>query len=232
MPTNLQLQNPSEDGGRSLAAPALFSSFPKAIQDELRKKSVRRSFVAKQFIYHRGDAANGFWIIEKGQVKLGHQDAHGNMHALMILGPGDSFGELACLGQYTRVLDVEALGLVELVFVSDRFFFEAIVSSPEIGREMLKILAQQLQEALDTLLVFRSMSAPKRLAQRLLALAANREPPVKLGIRQQELAELIGVSRMTIASALAELDRKGLVTRHYGHLVVEDPVALRAWMKS
>lgn len=153
------------------------------------------------------------------------------MHVLFILGPGDSFGELACLGKFNRVLDAEALGATEMTWVSDKTFSDVIGQSPESSREMLKILAQQLQEALDNLLVFRNMPAPKRLAQRLLAFAGDREPPVKLGIKQQELAELIGVSRMTIAAALAELESNGLVTRHYGHIVVEDPAALRKWMK-
>ncbi len=154
------------------------------------------------------------------------------MHVLFILGPGDSFGELACLGQFERVLDIEALGKVQMLWVSEKIFYEIIARSPEIARQMLKILSKQLQEALDNLLVFRNMPAPKRLAQRLLAFAAGRSPPVKLSIRQQELAELIGVSRMTIASALAELEKLGLVTRHYGHLMVENTDALRDWMKS
>lgn len=226
------MQEPSENTGRSVGAPALFASFPDDLQVQLREKAIRRTFVANQFLYHRGDPADGFWIVEKGQVKLGHQDAQGNMHVLFILGSGDSFGELACLGQFARVLDVEALGAVEMLFVSDKAFSDALAQSPEIAREMLRILAQQLQESLDNLLVFRNMPAPKRLAQRLLAFSANREPPVKLNIRQQELAELIGVSRMTIASALAELEQLGLVTRRYGHLMVDDPVALREWMKS
>lgn len=232
MPRILQSQNASENTGRSVGAPALFAGFTEGLQAELRKRATKRSFVAGQFLQHRGDAADGFWVIEKGQVKMGHQDAHGTMHVLFILGPGDSFGELACLGQFVRVLDAEALGAVETLYVGDRAFYDTIAQSPDVAREMLRILAQQLQEALDNLLVFRNMPAPKRLAQRLLAFAANREPPVKLTIRQQELAELIGVSRMTIASALADLEERGFVTRRYGHLVVEDPVALRAWMKS
>lgn len=232
MPRSLQSQEGFENAGRSVGAPALFASFPEGLQDELRKKAIRRTFAANQFLQHRGDPADGFWIIDKGQVKLGHQDAQGNMHVLFIMGPGDSFGELACLGQFDRVLDAEALGAVEMLFVSEGAFSAALSQAPEIAREMLKVLAQQLQEALDNLLVFRNMPAPKRLAQRLLAFAANREPPVKLGIRQQELAELIGVSRMTIASALAEIEQLGFVTRHYGHIVVENPVGLRAWMKS
>lgn len=232
MPTSLQLSEPIENIGRSIGAPALFASFPAPLQAELRQKSVRRHFSAGQFLQHRGDPADGFWVIDKGQVKLGHQDAHGTMHVLFILGPGDSFGELACLGQFSRVLDAEALGKVELMWVSDKTMSEAMAGSPDTSREMLKILAKQLQEALDNLLVFRNMPAPKRLAQRLLAFVADREPPVKLAIKQQELAELIGVSRMTIASALSELEALGLVTRHYGHLVITDPTALRHWMKS
>jgi CRP/FNR family transcriptional regulator, cyclic AMP receptor protein len=232
MPRILQSQHLPENSGRSVGAPALFASFPADVQAEFRSKAIRRSFTSGQFLHHRGDAADGFWIVESGQVKCGHQDAHGNMHVLFILGPGDSFGELACLGQFERVLDIESLGKVEMLWVSEKIFSEVIGRSPEFARQMLKILAKQLQEALDNLLVFRNMPAAKRLAQRLLAFAADRVPPVKLGIRQQELAELIGVSRMTIASALAELEKHGLVTRHYGHLVVEDPVALRHWMKS
>lgn len=232
MPRILQSQDPLDNTGRSVGAPALFASFPDSLRAELRAKAIRRSFSAGQFLYHRGDAADGFWVVEKGQVKLGHQDAQGNMHVLFILGPGDSFGELACLGQFDRVLDAEALGKTEMIWVSDKSLSEIIATSPDIAREMLKILAKQLQEALDNLLVFRNMPAPKRLAQRLLAFAADREPPVRLGIKQQELAELIGVSRMTIASALAELEKLGLVTRHYGHIAIEDPAALRQWMKT
>lgn len=181
---------------------------------------------------HRGDAADGFWIIEKGQVKLGHYAASGEMQALIILGPGDSFGELACLGYFPRVLDAEAIGSLEMLWVSDGVLSAAIASCPKVARELLRALSQQLQEALDNLIVFRNLSAPKRLAMRLLALGEGKPAPVKLSIRQQELAELVGVSRMTIASALAQLDELGLVSRHYRHLVINDAAALRRWMKS
>lgn len=232
MPRILQSKNLPENTGRSVGAPALFAGFPEEVQAEFREKSIRRSFSNGQFLHHRGDEADGFWIVESGQVKCGHQDAQGDMHVLFILGPGDSFGELACLGQFDRVLDIEALGKTEMLFVSEKIFSEILARSPETARFMLQILAKQLQEALDNLLVFRNMPAPKRLAQRLLAFAGDREPPVKLAIKQQELAELIGVSRMTIASTLAELEALGFITRHYGHLVIEDPGALRRWMKN
>jgi CRP/FNR family cyclic AMP-dependent transcriptional regulator len=232
MSTTLQSDYQSENIGRSIDAPALFASFPEVLREELRSKATRRTFESGQFLHQRGDTAGGFWVIDKGQVKLGHQDKQGVMHVLFILGAGDSFGELACLGQFKRVLDAEALGRVDMLWISEKILSDIITSSTEISREMLKIMAKQLQEALDNLLVFRNMPAPKRLAQRLLAFVADREPPVTLGIKQQELAELIGVSRMTIASALSELENLRFVSRHYGHLVIENPDALRQWLKS
>jgi CRP/FNR family transcriptional regulator, cyclic AMP receptor protein len=210
----------------------LFASFPAELQKTLRESAARKRFASGQFLYHRGDPADGFWLIEKGQIKLGHQQEDGTMQALVILGPGDSFGELACLGRFARVLDAETMGNCELLWISDRQFSQALQSSEAIAREMLRILATQLQEALDNLLLFRNLPASKRLAQRLLALAAGRASPVKLAIRQQELAELIGVSRMTIASALAELEQQNFVSRHYGHLLIRNTDAMRDWLAS
>jgi CRP/FNR family transcriptional regulator, cyclic AMP receptor protein len=232
MPKILQSKNPTEITGRSVGAPPLFVGFPKALQDELRRNAIRRSFSDGQIIWHRGDVAEGFWVIETGQVKLGHYAAAGEMQALLIVGPGDSFGELACLGNFARVLDAEAMGPLEMLWVSDNLLSAAIAGSPKVGRDLLRVLSQQLQETLDNLIVFRNMPAPKRLAQRLLALAANRAAPVRLDIRQQELAELVGVSRMTIASTLAQLEELGFITRRYGYLVVNDPAALRNWMRN
>ncbi len=232
MPKILQSQIPLENTGRSVGAPALFDCLPKAVQANLRHSAIRRSFADGQLIWHRGDGADGFWIIEKGQVKLGHHTASGEMQALFIIGPGDSFGELACLGNFPRVVDAEAVGALEMLWVDDSILSAAIDESPKVSRAFITALAQQLQEALDRLIVFRNMPAPKRLAQNLLALCEGKEAPVKLGIRQQELAELVGVSRMTIASALAQLEELGLVARHYRHLIITDPSALRQWMKS
>ena len=232
MPKIVQSQIPPENTGRSVGAPALFGSFPKLIQDELRRSAIRRAFCDGQLVWHRGDVAEGFWVIDKGQVKLGHHTDSGEMQVLFILGPGDSFGELACLGYFPRVLDAEAIGSLEMLWISDAVLSSVIASSPQVGRELLRALSQQLQEALDYLIVFRNLPAPKRLAQRLLALCEGKAAPVKLGIRQQELAELVGVSRMTIGTALTQLENEGVVTRHYRYMMINDPAALRRWLKS
>jgi CRP/FNR family transcriptional regulator, cyclic AMP receptor protein len=231
MPNDLQLQNESQEGGRTIAAPAIFAAFPEHLQNELRHSAIRRTFAPGQIVQHRGDTAESFWIIDKGQVKLGRFGADGVMQALFIMGKNDSFGEMACLGHFPRVLDAEAVGDLEMLCVSEAAISAAIAASPEVARNLLRIVAVQLQEALDNLIVLRNLPAGNRLARQLLALAAGKTAPVTIAIRQQDLADLVGVSRMTIVSALAELEAAGLVARQYRQIVIPDPKALKAWMR-
>jgi CRP/FNR family transcriptional regulator, cyclic AMP receptor protein len=220
-----------ENSSRSISAPALFAAFPPALQTQLRESAIRKSFHDGQFLYHRGESADGFWLIDSGQVKIGYFSDSGDMQVIAIIGPGDSFGELACFGQFVRVVDAQAMGRVEGLWISDAQLTRAMATSPDVTRELMRILATQLQEALNNMFFFRNMSATQRLAQRLLALGAGRAPPFRLTIRQQELAELIGVSRMTIASSLAELEKAGFIARHYRYIVISDAAGLQAWME-
>ncbi|NJM51620.1 MAG: winged helix-turn-helix domain-containing protein [Sphingomonadales bacterium] len=66
----------------------------------------------------------------------------------------------------------------------------------------------------------------------IIALCGERPAPVTLIVRQSELAELIGVSRMTISKLVTEMEQAGLVVRKYRGLVVRDPEALRQWVRA
>jgi CRP-like cAMP-binding protein len=231
MPSILQSQDKFENTGRTVSSPGIFHGFPKYIRDELLAGAVRRKYEPGQLIQHRGDAIDGFAVIDIGQVKTGHYQADGDMRVLAILGAGDSFGELACLGGFGRVADAEAIGNAELLWISEAEFSRVLDSSPEVSKGLLRAIAIQLQEALDNLLAFQKQPAGKKLARRLLALCADRPAPVQLAIRQSELAELVGVSRMTIVTTLGTFEAKGLVKRHYGKITVVNPTALGAWLK-
>ena len=213
----------------ALRIPSLFGTLPTELQEKLRAVAKRHKYQDGQILAQRGDEADGFWVVEKGQVKIGNYNDAGDMHALLIIRDGGSFGELACLGQFDRVVTAEALGPVEALWISERQFMRLIAGDPEASRTLVKTLAIQLQEAINGMIELRNVSAPKRLAARLIALSGGAVEAISLPIRQQELAELIGASRMTVASALAELERIGLIERRYRYIVLKDPVGLRRW---
>ena len=91
-----------------MGAPSLFSAFPEALRLRLQSLAVPRNFSAGQIIQQHGDEANGFWVIEHGQVKIGRYGDGGRFQVIAILGQGDSYGELAMFGRFARVVDAVA----------------------------------------------------------------------------------------------------------------------------
>jgi CRP/FNR family transcriptional regulator, cyclic AMP receptor protein len=107
-----------------------------------------------------------------------------------------------------------------------------LMSSPFTSREVMRVMSRQLQEAMDLLIVFRKLPAPLRLARSLVLMSEGRKSPVTLSIRHQELAELVGVSRMSVANTLKQLEDADFIRRGYGEIVVKDRDGLMAWMKA
>ena len=83
-----------------------------------------------------------------------------------------------------------------------------------------------LQEALDLLITARRLSAKSLLSRALLSLCEGQDRPV-VGLNQEDLAELVGVSRVTISKALKLLEQKGVLERRYKQIVIIDVEALR-----
>ncbi len=231
MSTFLQSATKRENTGRTIRSQGMFDSLPEKAKAQLIGSARTKKFSNGQIVQQIGDSDDGFWVISKGQIKLGRYENSGEMRVLVILGPQDSFGELACLGGYPRVLDGEAVGNTELLWVSGAHMTKVLQSSPELSISIMRMLAVQLQEALDHIVVHRKLPAALRLARNLLILCDGRQAPVAIAMRHQEMAELIGVSRMSVAKTLSTLESEGLLKRGYGEIIISNPAALKKWMR-
>lgn len=214
---------------RSLTAPSMFSAFPRELRDQLLSVAIKRNFSRGQIIQQRGDEASGFYVIRSGQVKLGRFDVDGNFRSVLVMGRGDSFGELAVLGGFARVVDAIAVEDTEIQIVGTSAVDQILVDNPHMARELLRVVSTQLQEALDSIIQQRRMSTPKRIARILHTMCGDQQAPVSLAINQSDLAELIGTSRVTIAKALANMEGKQMLKRGYGKIDILDIKALRSF---
>lgn len=203
----------------------LFASLEAALRERLIAASPARSYADGQFIQHRGSQANGFWLIEEGNVRVGQHLPDGEFRAVAVLGPGDSYGELAVFAQRPRVVDAMARGPARVRFIAAGPFLAALAEHPQSSRAMLGALSAQLQDTLDQLTGLRRGSNPARLAGLLLNLAGGRG---EARITQQELAELLGVTRATANAALRALEQTGAIERGYGGVRIVKPRSLAA----
>ncbi|MFN2099107.1 Crp/Fnr family transcriptional regulator [Altererythrobacter sp. MF3-039] len=214
-------------GGRSFRVPMLFSALPAELRDALRAKSALRPFGPGELIQQRGDEAQGFWLIESGSVSVGQFLADGEFRAVALLGPGDSYGELALFAGRPKVVDAVAREKTEARLIRAADMEAALAQNAPAMRSLLGALSAQLQESLDIIAGIRRGTANARVAGMLANLAGASEGPVRLSITQQEIAELLGLTRATVNAALRGIERDGLIKRGYGCLIVLEPRALQ-----
>lgn len=197
--------------------PMLFGSLEEELRARLIAESPARAYGDGQFIQHRGSAPDGFWLIEEGHARLGQFFPDGEFRAVAVLGPGDSFGELAVLNNSPRVVDALARGESRIRFIAAARFLALLAQYPASSRALLAALSAQLQDSVDQLTAMRRGNNMARLASALSRMAD--EEGIARGT-QQELAELLGVTRATVNGALRKLEKAGLVSLGYGNVRV------------
>lgn len=208
---------------RSLAVPMLFATLEPTLKEQLIAASPTRKYADGQFIQYRGSKADGFWLIENGCVRIGQHLPDGEFRAIAVLGPGDSYGELAVFTGSRRVVDAISRGQSDVRFIAGTQFLSALEEFPKSNRALLSALSAQLQDSLDQLAGMRRGNNPARLAGLLYNLAGKDS---EIAVTQEDLAELLGTTRPTANAALRNLEEAGLIERGYATIRVLQVEAL------
>lgn len=215
-----------QSGSRSPATPSLFAALPERLQGQLRSGAPLTRFAEGQLIQQRGDAPAGFWLLEQGSVAVGQFLRSGDFRGVAMLGPGDSWGELALFADRPRVVDALARTPCELRHIRKADLEALLENNPTCMRAMLGLLSQQLQEVLDIVGGIRRGTATARVAGMLATMAGDGVNCARITIAQHELGELLGLTRATVNAALKHYENQGLIRRFYGGVEVLDREAL------
>ena len=188
---------------------------------ELAQLSARarvRHFADGQFIQHQGDPGDAFWAVVAGHVTIGRYAEDGSFTLFAVLGPGDLFGELAFFTGIPRQVDALASGEAQMIAIDRPLLHGLMAADVGWAELLLRSLSRQLASALDTIDAERRLSTADRLAALLAAMARDSADGATVDATQQQLADLLGVSRVTLGAALRELAEAGRVERGYGRI--------------
>ena len=214
-------------GTRSLSNPMLFAALDEDLRSKLLEASTTKRYSAGEIIQQRGARADGFYVLVSGSVSVGQFLPDGDFRAAALLGSGDSWGELAMFAGKPRVVDAVAREESHIRHIRSEVFQRLIAETPGASMKLLAALSAQLQEMLDLLAGIRRGSARPRIAGVLANLAGASGKPVTIAITQEELGELLGLTRMTVNTELKSLESDGLIARLYGKIEINDPAELR-----
>jgi CRP-like cAMP-binding protein len=170
-----------------------------------------------------------FGVIE-GLLKMSGENADGQTINFIGLPSGGWFGEGTVLKQEPYRYNVVALRNSRVAGLPVQTFMHLLNQSIGFNRFVINQLNERLGQFIAAREIDRMNSPDMRVARSLAALFnASLYPGVGevLHITQQELADLIGLSRQRVNEALKLLEKLNLIRVEYGGVRVLDTTALR-----
>ena len=107
----------------------------------------RKAFGPGELIIDEGETGNGLYIIISGNVEILKGLGTDNTAVLGQRASGEVFGEMALLGEWPRTATVRSMDQVECLGIDRWVFLTLLDRQPQIGINMLQILAQRLRES-------------------------------------------------------------------------------------
>lgn len=196
---------------------------------EVLRIARRRKFAKGQAVFHEGDPGETLHLVDKGKVAVRITTPLGDVATLRILAPGDFFGEIALLSPGPRMASVDALEPTETLGLHRDDFDELRGRHPGVDRVLLEAAVSEVKRLSVALVDALYVPVPRRLARRLLELAAmygSGDGPATITLTQDDLAGLCGTTRPTVNQVLMQLLDEGVVTLSRGRVTVVDRARL------
>ena len=185
----------------------------------------RRRFARREVVFHRDDPADSLHLVVKGRFAIRIMTPLGETVTIGLRGPGESFGEMALVGEGARrSATVEALEEAETFAVYRADFEELRRHHPSVNQVLIGFLAAEVSRQNELLLEALYVPVERRLLRRLAELSrayADRDGVIPL--TQEELAEIAGASRSTVNRVLREEHERGTVELRRGKTIVREP---------
>ena len=204
-------------------------------RDELRRlaaTTILAHHPARSVIFQKGDPGSSMMAVIRGKVKICTQSIDGKELVLNLINRGGLFGEIALLAGEPRTADAVALEETDLLVLERSRFQPFLSEHPDLALRLIGVLCKRLRQTSEHLEDTMFFEAPSRLARSLLRLAEAfgkiEDGGTRLDIKlsQQQLGNLVGVSRESVNKQLGEWQRGGLIDFAGGIITLRDRRAI------
>jgi CRP/FNR family nitrogen fixation transcriptional regulator len=176
----------------------------------LERIGSRCSYTRDEEIYAEGDAADCWYKVISGTVRICKFLADGRRHIAEFCFAGDCFG-LPPSG--TRAFSAEAVGEVLVMRYPRRAADRLIDEDPQLARRFCDMTLRDLAHAQGRMLLLGRMTACERVANFLLEMSERRDArhTIDLPMSRADIADYLGLTIETVCRVLSALKRDGVI---------------------
>jgi CRP-like cAMP-binding protein len=186
-----------------------------------------RGFSAGQVIFQEGEPAGEAFLLQEGRVRL-LKRVRTTDRSLVVLKPGDLFGEAAILPAMTR--NSTAIALTDgIAIVFDRTSFRPILEQyPRMAIRLLEQLTRRMRDAEDQIEIMMVHDTHSKIVAALLKLAQPATSgPAEIAVSPVDLSTRVGLDVETVKGVVKRLREQGYVRIVDERVEIPDIEALR-----
>jgi CRP/FNR family cyclic AMP-dependent transcriptional regulator len=200
---------------------APFDTLSDAELDPLVSRAAVRKYKKNTLVIHQGDETDSLYILREGQMKVYVEDENGREHTVRIMQEGDSFGELALVGDFPRSANVMTLSEASAFVISKANFMDCLRHNPDFSFALIQSLAHKVRDTTSELTHLALSDVYGRLVHIMEKYAQEQDgKPCFPKFTHREIANMIGSSREMVSKILKDLEKGDYITVSQNHYVI------------
>lgn len=208
----------------------LFTGLPLPDLQNIAAATVIKSLDKGAYLFHEGDRAVGFYVIQLGAINVHRVTAAGKEQIIHVFRTGDSFAEVALASETGYPADARALEPSQVLLVQKEEILGLLRQQPELALRMLGSMSSHLRVLVGQLEDLTLRDVETRLANWLVKRCpdAQSEKPVhiQLTMTKRVLAAELGTVSETFSRTLAKFRQQKLLSVKGKTFIVLSPVKL------
>lgn len=205
-----------------------FKSLPADAAQHLLRESVVRHLQAGQMLFLRGDVFDGIYCVLEGGLRLTGIAPDGKENLFSVISPPTWFGEIAFFDGLPRTHDAQAVGNTTLLHVSPARLQALVGADPQWAYRLAVLMAQKTRLLFFALEASSRLDRQAKLARAIVMMITQGWTsvpdlgPTSTPLNQGSLAEMLGMTRQTVAAGLKALQDEGILSLGYRRVSVLD----------
>ncbi len=193
----------------------LFTGLPLPDLQQIAAVTVLKSLEKDQYLFHEGDPALGFYVVQRGAVNVHRVNAAGKEQIIHVFRAGDSFAEVALAAPTGYPADARALEATQVLLVQKNGILALLKRQPELALRMLGSMSSHLRVLVGQLEDLTLKDVETRLANWLVKRCPNPQSDkpvaIELTMTKRVLAAELGTVGETFSRTMAKLREQKLL---------------------
>lgn len=199
----------------------------------ISNRTTTRRFSAGDIMTLQGESSDYVGYILSGRARAVSYSEDGTATWVGYFSPDDFFGHMSLLTELPVNFEITAETDMKVIIVSVKIMQDLLFESTELSQVLATDLAVRLDMMTRRLVEAYTLSAKGRVCAELARLSnVIGIMPEKNIIRPNpvfvDLAMRVNSTRETVSRTVSELQKKGIISRETGALIIEKPDRLKA----